>query len=104
MRLPLSLLVVLVFSCGTPTLVESDYSRTCSTDADCVAVYVGPLCQVCGGCANTAINVADKARRDADSARLGGMCPPRTGPQPACAACRQPAAACMSGTCVVKNE
>ncbi|MBL8923473.1 MAG: hypothetical protein JNJ54_31760 [Myxococcaceae bacterium] len=102
MRSLLSLLL-LASACGTPTLVETDYAKNCSVDADCVAVYIGPLCQVCGGCANTAINVADKAKRDADAASAARSCPPRFGPQPACAPCRQPAAACTSGTCVLKE-
>lgn len=96
------LLLMLATACGTPTLVETDYAKNCSVDADCVGVYVGPLCQVCGGCANTAINVADKAKRDADAAAASRSCPPRLGPQPACAPCREPTAACTNGTCVLK--
>lgn len=103
MRRLLHLLVLAVFAaCGTPTLQTNDYGKTCSVDADCVAVYLGPLCQVCGGCTNAAISVADKAKYDADAKAGAQACPPRLGPQPACAPCEQPAATCDAGVCSLK--
>ena len=87
-----------VMACDT-TLEAKDYSKTCSVDADCVAVYIGPGCQVCGGCANDAINVASKAKYDADAKAVANACPPRLGPQPACAPCLEPLAVCTVGSC-----
>lgn len=105
MRTLLPLATTLLISCGTmptPTLQLADYSSACGVDADCVAVYIGPLCQVCGGCSNAAINVADQAKRDADAASASRSCPPQTGPRPVCAACREPAATCDAGVCALK--
>ncbi|MDP1920304.1 MAG: hypothetical protein Q8L14_28930 [Myxococcales bacterium] len=87
-----------VMACDT-TLEAKDYSKTCSADADCVAVFIGAGCQVCGGCSNDAINVSSKAKYDADAKAVASACPPRLGPQPACAPCRQPSAVCSGGTC-----
>ncbi|MER2561387.1 MAG: hypothetical protein ABTQ32_11725 [Myxococcaceae bacterium] len=99
------LLAMLAFSCGTlppPALQLSDYSKSCTVDADCAAVYVGALCQVCGGCQNAAINVSDLAKRDADASEASRSCPPRQGPQPACAPCQARTATCDAGTCALK--
>lgn len=91
-----------VLACDT-TLDAKDYSKTCSVDADCVAVYLGPGCQVCG-CTNDAINVSSKAKYDADAKAVASACPPRVGPTPLCAACEQPVAVCTAGSCTRKTR
>ena len=90
-----------VTGCGT-TLEAKDYTKTCSADADCVAVYLGVGCQICGGCTNDAINVSSKQKYDADAKAVANACPPRPGPQPACSPCVQPMAVCNAGTCAQK--
>jgi len=97
--IPLASLAVM--ACDT-TLEAKDYSKICAADADCVAVYIGPGCQVCGGCTNDGINVSSKAKYDADAKAVANACGPRLGPQPACAPCIQPTAVCTAGTCTQK--
>ncbi len=105
----LAFVTTLLVSCGTmpppstpPTLQLTDYSKSCTVDADCAAVYVGPLCQVCGACQNAAISVTDTAKRDADATEASRSCPPKQGPQPACAACLARVALCDAGVCGLK--
>lgn len=95
--------LVALTACNT-TLELKNYSQACSQASDCVAVYVGALCQVCGGCANNAIAVSDKAKYDADAKAISQACPPRFGPQPACAAaaCLQPVVDCVNAQCTLK--
>ncbi len=102
----LFLLGLFAFSACNTTLEVKNYSQSCTQATDCVAVYIGALCQVCGGCANNAINVADKAKYDADAKTIAQGCPPRFGPQPACAAaaCLQPVVDCVNGTCTLKGS
>jgi hypothetical protein len=94
-------LLGLTTACGG-TVTASHYTQTCSQDNDCTPIYSGELCQVCGGCANAAINVSDRARYDADVKAISGSCPPRLGPPALCSACRAPAGAkCVANTCAL---
>ena len=102
MRSTLMLVASLVVMACDTTLEAKDYSKACAVDAECVAVYVGPGCQVCGGCANDAINVSSKAKYDADARAVASACPPRVGPTPLCAACEQPVAVCTAGSGTTK--
>jgi len=88
-------------ACGTPTLEVKDYSKACTVEADCVAVYIGPLCQTCGGCPNEAISQSSKAKYDADAAAAARSCPPNLN-RAVCAACRLPEVACTAGACALR--
>lgn len=81
------------------TLESSGYATTCTAATDCTPVYFGQLCGPCGACPNAAISTSERARYDAELKRQSDTCPPRTGPQPACAACLQPVTVCDAGTC-----
>ncbi len=52
-------LVLCNFASCACEMVASDFDQTCAADEDCAAVYAGPVCTMCGGCANAAINVKD---------------------------------------------
>lgn len=81
------------------TLDAKDYSSTCTAASECVAVYFGELCQVCGGCANGAIHQSQVAKYESDRQAISRSCGPT--PLVACAACRAPMVACTGGRCVV---
>lgn len=104
MRTLLVLIAVLACSACNTALELKDYAQSCSIDADCVAVYVGQVCNTCGGCANAAINQASKAKYDADARAVSANCPPRLGGPVVCAAaaCVQPRVVCTAGTCELK--
>jgi hypothetical protein len=55
---------------GTCTLEASTYDRTCQTDSDCIAVFLGNLCtdDCMGDCPNAAIRGSEGARYDTDLA------------------------------------
>ena len=55
-------------SAGGCTLPASSYDAACRTDVDCVAVFLGDVCEdVChGACPNAAIHVTDEGRYRAD--------------------------------------
>jgi len=97
-RLTLALLLGLT-ACGG-TIDARSYSHACTVDADCVPVTEGDVCAECG-CGNTAIALADKARFDADKAKLAKSCPLL--PHPPCVPCALPAVQCSSGACALKN-
>jgi hypothetical protein len=94
---------------GCGALNVTDYSKACSADADCVAVFVGPACgeQCDPRCPNDAISVASNAKYETDFQRVISACPrpiiPRQCPvfviSPCDAVRRTPA--CRAGTCVL---
>lgn len=90
----------LLLACNT-TLDVAHYDQSCSVDSDCVAAFTGELCAVCGGCANTALNVAAKAKYDADAKGLRSACPPQLGEQARCGPCDLRAPVCSAGTCAL---
>jgi|JI10StandDraft_1071094.scaffolds.fasta_scaffold12654_7 hypothetical protein len=104
MRSLLILLSALVVTACDTTIEAKDYKQTCSTDAECVPVFVGQFCNGgCGGCANAAINQSDVSRYTSDVTTITNACV-RVGPPVLCAAaaCRQPEAACVNGACALK--
>jgi hypothetical protein len=92
------LAALLLAACNT-TIDVAQYDQSCSVAADCVAVYTGALCQVCGGGDTAAINVSAKSKYDADAKALSGGCPPRFGPQPACSPREPRTPVCTAGAC-----
>ena len=89
-------LLLLLMSCGSGTLSASAYNQACSVDSDCVAVFEGSPCGVCGGCDNAAINTSSKAQYDRD--RASAQCPPRFGGV-SCGACLRVMPVCTAGKC-----
>lgn len=82
----LLLLAMLVMGCDT-NLAGGDYDQSCAVDADCVPIFEGEFCGVCGISGSvTAINVKDQARyqRDREAIAKAG-CPARLGPPRPCA-------------------
>lgn len=104
MRTLLLLAAALALAGCDTTLDAKDYSQTCSVDADCVPVFVGEVCNACGGCQSAAINKADKGRYDADAKAISGSCIRLPGPPVACAAaaCLAPVGACVNGACTIR--
>lgn len=111
MRLLIPLFLFLS-ACRT-TLEPSDYARECSVDSDCVAVAVGNLCAPCASpqftpsrvstCsgANSAINLREVARYNADYKAVRGAClPDLTACPAACPPSKE--AFCSSGTCALR--
>ena len=74
------------------SIVAADYDQSCTTDADCVAAYQGPLCDECF-CANTAIN--ESAVTAYDAALAAGS------PSP-CNCPLSPPPVCDAGTCTLQ--
>lgn len=90
---------MLLLGCGSTVISTHGLSTTCSVDADCVAVFVGDACQVCG-CANAAIALSSQAAYDKERSAAEAWCGPR--PKALCAPCVETRVGCSSGTCVVK--
>lgn len=104
MRSLFVLLSALVVTACNTTIEAKDYKQTCSTDAECVPVFVGQFCNGrCGSCANAAINQSDVSRYTSDVNTISNSCI-RVGPPVLCASapCRQPEAACVNGACALK--
>jgi hypothetical protein len=77
------------------TISPADYDLTCDDDSDCVAVFLGDLCQGCF-CKFGAINVADEAKHDADlAAKSKGV------PTTSTCGCPFLPVACDGGQCTV---
>lgn len=96
----LSIILALVFasSCGR-ALSVTDYSTTCTVDADCTPVFVGDPCTGCS-CSNASINVSSRAKYDADAAAQARLCSPL---RPQCLAdCAQAVVVCLPGGCALK--
>ncbi|MDP3233955.1 MAG: hypothetical protein Q8S33_07345 [Myxococcales bacterium] len=71
----LSIVVALAFA-SSCALSVTDYSTTCSVDADCVAVYFGPMCRACDPrCSNDAISRLSKPQYETDASELASACP-----------------------------
>ena len=97
-RLSILLALVLAGSCGRD-LTVTDYSTTCTVDADCTPVFVGDPCTGCS-CSNASINVSSRAKYDADAAAQARLCSPL---RPQCLAdCVQPVVVCLAGRCALK--
>lgn len=73
------LVLVLIAGCSEAkhSISASDYDRSCSADADCVAIYEGSI-GCCGvvACPNAAINAADSERYMSDVASRTETCSP----------------------------
>lgn len=76
-------------TCGT--IHAADYDQTCASNADCVAVTEGDLCEdggrSCTNCANDAINVRAQDQYNADFAKrlsVPRVCPCPSGAPPTC--------------------
>jgi hypothetical protein len=86
-------------SSGTNAQIRaSDFDQSCTTAADCAAVFEGPICKPCP-CENAAI-----AKKDAEkyaSTKAGADCPPQEG-DVACAPCLPPIMACNAGKCALR--
>ncbi len=75
----------------------SDFDQSCTTAADCAAVFEGPICKPCP-CENAAI-----AKKDAEkyaSTKAGADCPPQG--DVACAPCVPPILECTAGKCALR--
>lgn len=64
-------------------LAGTDYDQSCAQDTDCLAVYQGPVCGSCMGCANVAINGKDNGKYSTDRASRQVQCALAGQPQPA---------------------
>jgi len=78
-----------------PPMAVSDYSRSCTQPSDCVAVYVGAVCNPCF-CPNAAITVSDKSRYDTTWSERRSQC---TLEQVECAACAPSYTRCTNNQC-----
>jgi hypothetical protein len=80
-------------SCTT-SIYAAQYDQSCASDADCTAVYSGPLCGECY-CPNSAINRSAITAYASDTARgePGGMC--------GCPLI--PPAMCLGGACILSS-
>jgi hypothetical protein len=79
-------------TCG-PSISASSYDQSCTTDADCIAVYEGPLCDDCL-CVNAAIN---QGANDAYEQAINAAEPD----PPACFCPSSPPPRCYGGTCTL---
>jgi hypothetical protein len=86
---------------GSCTLLPSAYSQSCQRDSDCVAVYLGNVCQdVCHGvCPNAAISKSDDARYNSDLSAVPPV--PTSNMRTACSCALGPMAVCRAGACRV---
>ncbi|MBL8923474.1 MAG: hypothetical protein JNJ54_31765 [Myxococcaceae bacterium] len=99
MSWPVRLAVVLAASCGPVGLQASNYSQQCSVSSDCTAIFSGDPCGC--ACPNEAINVADKARYDADARAATARCSPF---RAQCLAdCINQTPVCQAGRCVLQR-
>ncbi len=94
-------LAVLVLCACSTTIDFKYYKRTCSTDADCVAVYSGDVCALCP-CPNEAIASSELTRYQSDSTSLHGRC--HSTAQADCVPCATVTAFCLGGTCSVHAQ
>ncbi len=76
-----------------PTLSLADYDKSCSSEADCAAVFEGPVCGC--ACPNHAINVSELDRYNARQQELSQSC---GRPTVACS-CAGGSTVCAGGTC-----
>lgn len=78
---------------------DEDYDQSCTTAADCVAVYEGSNC--CAVCPTGAINKKDQARfeaaRSAATKQCGGVACPAI-------ACDAPPVVCSAGKCALETR
>ncbi len=80
-------------ACGSSMISAGEFDRSCSQDADCVAIGVGDFCEC--SCESGAINVADLPKYQE---RLSGIsCSVDCGPCP-----DLPDAFCDMGTCATR--
>jgi hypothetical protein len=78
-------------------VVSSDYSQSCATADDCVAIATGPLCGPCAPCPDAAISATDAQRELQDERDLYLQCPLEAAA--ACGACGQVTLSCVAGLC-----
>jgi hypothetical protein len=79
------------------TLQLSNYETTCSTEADCIAAFVGDPCETTCQCPNAALNQADFPREQSDLMAVTALC--ATPPATCTMACPSPAPTCTKGVC-----
>jgi hypothetical protein len=75
------------------TIGMGGYDDSCVMPTDCIAVFMGNLCDGCS-CGNAAINVADQSKYDAESAKK------HQGVPPGGCFCPMTKVTCSQGTCV----
>lgn len=100
MRLLIALGLLLV-ACGGTVIGAGNYDQRCMSDVDCAPVYQGDACGICT-CPNTAVNVDQLTRYEADLASLKKLC----GPQPAvaCGPCAPRRGLCTSRQCSARPD
>lgn len=92
-----SLIVAMVATsaCSDPEILAQDYDQSCVVDGDCVLVFEGNVC----ACSRAgAVNIAERARFEADRARLQSEC---SGPDDSCLP-PTGTPVCASGTCRIE--
>ena len=87
---------------GETSVGVDDYDRTCTRDVDCVLVADGDQCAVCN-CPEGALHEGERSTFDADAEAAAANCPPPESPAPACGACYEGEARCISGRCEFYN-
>ena len=93
-----TLLVLVAAACGSSAIDPSSYDRTCSADAECVAVPSGDPCACT--CDALALGQKDVERYLADLAEQRSACDQQQ--LALCGACNQaPAPVCKGGTCAL---
>jgi hypothetical protein len=90
----LALVVPLVLAACSDTEIRTEgYDQTCETEADCLAVFVGDVCDC--ACEVDAINTTQSVLWAQERSRKQGRCDTLGD----CAACPPITVACESGTC-----
>lgn len=91
----LLVMAFLCVSCGPHAIADTGLSKSCTTDAECVAVYVGDACGDCA-CANSAIATSDLTRYQSEANAATAQCGPFKARACPCAAFP---VVCSAGTC-----
>jgi hypothetical protein len=83
---------------GSCVISASDYDQSCTTPADCVAVFSGDICTGQCSCNNAFVNAGAASAYEAAFEKLSmphdTTCPCSFGPAPAC----------VNGLCVVSTD
>ena len=75
------------------TIDFAEYDPSCMVPEDCMGAFLGDFCQLCS-CPFAAINVADKAKYEAEAAMKAAGTPPDT------CSCPAHTTTCEQGQCV----
>ncbi len=92
-------IALLLTSCGSPTVLEArDYDQSCERGSECVAVFLGDVCNPCR-CNNAAIVATQAEIFEADATSARRSCG-RVEPVE-CAPCESRTVVCESQKCAL---